>query len=166
MWGGGGSVGCGRRLAAETKRRSSGRGTKVQPESSRLLITATPPVRLTVRSRPHLGNRALPHGLPWDSPRLCAATKFPGTQPAKARPASFWDGRPPVLGLVARRSLGPVSRQFLGWSPAGFWVRSPLRNGISPGSSGPPFLGLVALEWDFYPSVFGEQFNDMLRSSP
>ena len=23
-------------------------------------------VRLTVRSRPHLGNRALPHGLPWD----------------------------------------------------------------------------------------------------
>ena len=58
--------------------------------------------------------------------------RAPGYQFWGWSPASSGDGRPPVLGLVARQFLGLVARQFSGWSPASSRVGRP------------PVLGMVA----------------------
>ncbi len=70
--------------------------------------------------------------------------------PGRSTGASSWVGRPPVLGMVARRLwlpgvgrpgtvLGFVARQFLGWSPAVFGnpgsVDRGQFSGLSPASS-------------------------------
>ncbi len=65
-------------------------------------------------------------------------------------PANSWDGRPPILGLVARGMVWQVAGELLGVSPAG------------PRGGHPPILGAVAHQlagwspassWDDHPRI-------------
>ena len=75
--------------------------------------------------------------------------------PGRSTGASSWVGRPPVLGMVARRLwlpgvgrpgtvLGFVARQFLGWSPAVFGNPGSVDRGQFSGWS-------PASSWDGHP---------------